>query len=201
MKAETCNDIFIKVIDHYHINNEVDSSYSNPFDTEKLDFLLFEKCWIDTVQWHLEDIIRSPNLDSKTGLSIKHRIDDSNQKRTDIVEKIDDYYFNIFKEKSISTSKINTESPGWVVDRLSILNLKIFHMNEQTERQDVSQEHVLNCGEKLNILKKQRTDLSQSFDELLLDYKSGVKKMKVYRQMKMYNDSTLNPELYQKNKP
>jgi hypothetical protein len=200
MNAKTCNDIFVKAIDYYHLSNEVDSSYSNPFKEETLEFLLFEKCWIDTVQWHLEDLIRNPNLDLKNVLAIKHRIDSSNQKRTDIVEEIDDYYFHIFKEKSNSASKINTESPGWVVDRLSILNLKIFHMNEQTERKEVSQEHTLNCREKLNILKKQKIDLSLSFDQLLKDYKSGVKKMKVYRQMKMYNDSTLNPELYQKNK-
>jgi hypothetical protein len=200
MKAKTCNDIFEKVINYYHVKNAVDASYINPFKKETLEFLLFEKCWIDTVQWHLEDLIRNPNLDLKNVLAIKHRIDSSNQKRTNIVEEIDDYYFHVFKEKSNSVSKINTESPGWVVDRLSILNLKIFHMNEQTERKEVSQEHTLNCREKLNILKKQKIDLSLSFDQLLKDYKSGVKKMKVYRQMKMYNDSTLNPELYQKNK-
>lgn len=199
MKAKTCNDIFEKVINYYHVKNAVDASYINPFKKETLEFLLFEKCWIDTVQWHLEDLIRNPNLNPKNGLAVKHRIDSSNQKRTDIVEKIDDYYYRVFKEKSNSESRINTESPGWVVDRLSILNLKIFHMNEQTERKDVTQEHILNCSEKLDILKQQKIDLSLSFDQLLQEYKSGVKKMKVYRQMKMYNDSTLNPELYQKN--
>ena len=199
MKAELCNKIFISVIDQYHINNDVDSSYVNPYNLDTLEYLLFEKCWIDTVQWHLEDLIRNPNIDSNKGLELKHRIDKSNQNRTDIVEKVDDYYFSIFKNTSEKDSKINTESPGWVVDRLSILNLKIYHMNEQVERKNVTSEHILNCEKKMVVLQNQRIDLSNSFDELLEEYKAGIKKMKVYRQMKMYNDSNLNPELYQKN--
>jgi|TARA_B110000967_G_scaffold91952_1_gene94604 hypothetical protein len=199
MKAELCNKIFISVIDQYHINNDVDSSYVNPYNLDTLEYLLFEKCWIDTVQWHLEDLIRNPNIDSNKGLELKHRIDKSNQNRTDIVEKVDDYYFSIFKNTSEKDSKINTESPGWVVDRLSILNLKIYHMNEQVERKNVTAEHILNCEKKMVVLQNQRIDLSNSFDELLEEYKEGIKKMKVYRQMKMYNDSNLNPELYQKN--
>lgn len=199
MKAELCNKIFISVINQYHINNDVDSSYVNPYDLDTLEYLLFEKCWIDTVQWHLEDLIRNPNIDSNKGLELKHRIDKSNQNRTDIVEKVDDYYFSIFKNTSEKDSKLNTESPGWVVDRLSILNLKIYHMNEQVERKNVTAEHILNCEKKMVVLQNQRIDLSNSFDELLEEYKVGIKKMKVYRQMKMYNDSNLNPELYQKN--
>jgi hypothetical protein len=199
MKAELCNKIFISVIDQYHINNDVDSSYVNPYNLDTLEYLLFEKCWIDTVQWHLEDLIRNPNIDSNKGLELKHRIDKSNQNRTDIVEKVDDYYFSIFKNTSEKDSKLNTESPGWVVDRLSILNLKIYHMNEQLERKNVTAEHILNCEKKMVVLQNQRIDLSNSFDELLEEYKEGIKKMKVYRQMKMYNDSNLNPELYRKN--
>ena len=199
MKAELCNKIFISVIDLYHINNDVDSSYVNPYNLDTIEYLLFEKCWIDTVQWHLEDLIRNPNIDSNKGLELKHRIDKSNQNRTDIVEKVDDYYFSIFKNTSEKDSKINTESPGWVVDRLSILNLKIYHMNEQVERKNVTAEHILNCEKKMVVLQNQRIDLSNSFDELLEEYKEGIKKMKVYRQMKMYNDSNLNPELYRKN--
>lgn len=199
MKAELCNKIFISVIDQYHINNDVNSSYVNPYNLDTLEYLLFEKCWIDTVQWHLEDLIRNPNIDSNKGLELKHRIDKSNQNRTDIVEKVDDYYFSIFKNTSEKDSKLNTESPGWVVDRLSILNLKIYHMNEQVERKNVTSEHILNCEKKMVVLQNQRIDLSNSFDELLEEYKEGIKKMKVYRQMKMYNDSNLNPELYQKN--
>ena len=199
MKAELCNKIFISVIDQYHINNDVDSSYVNPYNLDTLEYLLFEKCWIDTVQWHLEDLIRNPNIDSNKGLELKHRIDKSNQNRTDIVEKVDDYYFSIFKNTSEKDSKLNTESPGWVVDRLSILNLKIYHMNEQVERKNVTAKHILNCEKKMVVLQNQRIDLSNSFDELLEEYKEGIKKMKVYRQMKMYNDSNLNPELYRKN--
>jgi hypothetical protein len=199
MKAEICNKIFISVIDQYHINNDVDSSYINPYNLDTLEYLLFEKCWIDTVQWHLEDLIRNPNIDSNKGLELKHRIDKSNQNRTDIVEKVDDYYFSIFKNTSEKDSKLNTESPGWVVDRLSILNLKIYHMNEQLERKNVTAEHILNCEKKMVVLQNQRIDLSNSFNELLEEYKEGIKKMKVYRQMKMYNDSNLNPELYRKN--
>ena len=199
MKAELCNKIFISVIDQYHINNDVDSSYVNPYNLDTLEYLLFEKCWIDTVQWHLEDLIRNPNIDSNKGLELKHRIDKSNQNRTDIVEKVDDYYFSIFKNTSEKDSKLNTESPGWVVDRLSILNLKIYHMNEQVDRKNVTAEHILNCEKKMVVLQNQRIDLSNSFDELLEEYKEGIKKMKVYRQMKMYNDSNLNPELYRKN--
>ena len=199
MKAELCNKIFISVIDQYHINNDVDKSYVNPYNLDTLEYLLFEKCWIDTVQWHLEDLIRNPNIDSNKGLELKHRIDKSNQNRTDIVEKVDDYYFSIFKNTSEKDSKLNTESPGWVVDRLSILNLKIYHMNEQVERKNVTAEHILNCEKKMVVLQNQRIDLSNSFDELLEEYKAGIKKMKVYRQMKMYNDSNLNPELYRKN--
>jgi hypothetical protein len=199
MKAELCNKIFISVINQYHINNDVDSSYVNPYDLDTLEYLLFEKCWIDTVQWHLEDLIRNPDIDSNKGLELKHRIDKSNQNRTDIVEKVDDYYFSIFKNTSEKDSKLNTESPGWVVDRLSILNLKIYHMNEQLERKNVTAEHILNCEKKMVVLQNQRIDLSNSFNELLEEYKEGIKKMKVYRQMKMYNDSNLNPELYRKN--
>lgn len=199
MKAELCNKIFISVIDQYHINNDVDSSHVNPYNLDTLEYLLFEKCWIDTVQWHLEDLIRNPNIDSNKGLELKHRIDKSNQNRTDIVERVDDYYFSIFKNTSEKDSKINTESPGWVVDRLSILNLKIYHMNEQVQRENVTAEHILNCKKKMVVLQNQRIDLSNSFDELLEEYKEGIKKMKVYRQMKMYNDSNLNPELYRKN--
>ena len=199
MKAELCNKIFISVIDQYHINNDVDSSHVNPYNLDTLEYLLFEKCWIDTVQWHLEDLIRNPNIDSNKGLELKHRIDKSNQNRTDIVERVDDYYFSIFKNTSEKDSKINTESPGWVVDRLSILNLKIYHMNEQVQRKNVTAEHILNCEKKMVVLQNQRIDLSNSFDELLEEYKEGIKKMKVYRQMKMYNDSNLNPELYRKN--
>ena len=200
MKAIECNVIFKKVIDNYHIKDHVDSEIINPFEKTSLNNFLYEKCWIDTVQWHLEDLIRVPEIDPKIGLNLKKRIDKSNQNRTDLVEKIDDYYFELFKKSSENANSMNTESPGWVVDRLSILCLKIFHMEEQVLRKDVNQDHVKECKEKLMILKIQQNDLSNAFDQLLEDYKNGLKKMKVYRQMKMYNDEKLNPELYQKSK-
>ncbi len=200
MKAIDCNEIFKKVIDDYHIKDHVDSEMFNPFKKNSLKNFLYEKCWIDTVQWHLEDLIRVPEIDPQIGLGLKQRIDRSNQNRTDLVEKIDDYFFDLFKKSSKYGSTMNTESPGWVIDRLSILCLKIFHMQEQVLRKDVNEEHTRECKEKLMVLQIQQNDLSTAFDQLLDDYNNGIKKMKVYRQMKMYNDEKLNPELYQKRK-
>ena len=200
MIAKNCNKIFEKAIDDFHVTEHIDTPMSNPYDEESLENVMYEKCWIDTVQWHLEDLIRIPELDPKDAFSLKQRIDKSNQNRTDMVEKIDDYYFNLFESTSENALKMNTESPGWVVDRLSILCLKIFHMNEQVLREDVDKKHILECQEKLDILNLQQVDLSDAFDQLLEDYRFGIKKMKVYRQMKMYNDASLNPELYRKNK-
>ena len=200
MIAKNCNKIFEKAIDDFHVTENIDTPMSNPYDGKSLENVMYEKCWIDTVQWHLEDLIRIPELDPKDAFSLKQRIDKSNQNRTDMVEKIDDYYFNLFESTSENALKMNTESPGWVVDRLSILCLKIFHMNEQVLREDVDKKHILECQEKLDILNLQQVDLSDAFDQLLEDYRFGIKKMKVYRQMKMYNDASLNPELYRKNK-
>ena len=200
MIAKNCNEIFEKAIDDFHVTENVNTPMSNPYDEKSLENVMYEKCWIDTVQWHLEDLIRIPELDPKDAFALKKRIDKSNQNRTDMVEKIDDYYFNLFESTSKNALKMNTESPGWVVDRLSILCLKIFHMNEQVLREDVDKTHILECREKLDILNLQQIDLSGSFDQLLEDYRCGIKKMKVYRQMKMYNDASLNPELYRKNK-
>ena len=200
MKSQFITPIFMEVINLYHVTENIDSGFANPYELNTLQNLLFEKCWIDTVQWHLEDIIRKPDLDPKKGLEIKFRIDTSNQNRTDIVEKIDDYYFHKYKDIKSKKNRINTESPGWVVDRMSILCLKIYHMKEQTLRKDVTTIHLKKCEEKLSVLIEQQQDLSGAFDELLDDYESGFKKMKVYRQMKMYNDTSLNPELYQKKK-
>ena len=200
MKSQFITPIFMEVINLYHVTDNIDSGFANPYELNTLKNLLFEKCWIDTVQWHLEDFIRKPDLDPKKGLEIKYRIDTSNQDRTDIVEKIDDYYFHKYKDIKSKKNRINTESPGWVVDRMSILCLKIYHMKEQALRKDVTTIHLKKCEEKLSVLIEQQLDLSGAFDELLDDYESGFKKMKVYRQMKMYNDTSLNPELYQKKK-
>lgn len=199
MNANHCIEIFNRSIHDYHINDNVDQPCNNPFSENSIENLMYLKNWIDTIQWHYEDIIRDPNIAAENGILLKRKIDRSNQERTDLVEKIDDYYIELFKNVNYSNeSKLNTESPGWVVDRISILCLKIYHMQEQTERKDVSEEHVNNCIKKLSVLKEQQEDLSQSFNELLDDLENGVKKIKVYRQMKMYNDSSLNPVLYKK---
>ncbi len=202
MKSNHCIEIFNKSINNYHIHDNVNHPCNNPFSENSIESLMYLKNWIDTVQWHFEDIIRDPNIDPEKGILLKRKIDRSNQERTDLVEKIDDYYIELFKNvDSEENAKLNTESPGWVVDRISILCLKIYHMKEQAERKDVQIEHVNNCNNKLSILQEQQRDLALSFDELLEDLKKGIKKIKVYRQMKMYNDSSLNPVLYKKKLP
>lgn len=197
MISKICNEIFQDAIDHYHIHNDIDQSIENPYRIGSLEHLLYLKCWIDTVQWHMEDVVRNPNIEPAEGLQWKRRIDASNQERTDVVEYIDSYFLEEFKNVSpLSNAKINSESPAWVIDRLSILALKVFHMREETRRDDASEEHIQSCSVKLNILLNQQTDLSNSLDELITDIENGVKYMKVYKQMKMYNDPSLNPVLY-----
>lgn len=193
------NAIFDKVILEYHKANNVDTPISNPYPERTIEYLLYLKNWIDTVQWHLEDIIREPSIDPSEALFIKRRIDKSNQDRTDLVELIDSYFLDKYKDiKAQSNAKINTESPAWAIDRLSILALKIYHMNEETHREDASEEHRAQCAKKLEVLLEQRRDLSTAIEELLKDIEEGHKYMKVYKQMKMYNDPSLNPVLYGK---
>ena len=192
------NEIFQEVINTYHIKNSVDQAFTNIYDEEKhlIEHLLYRKCWIDTVQWHYEDIIRDPNIDPVAALKLKRKIDASNQDRTDMVEYIDSYFLTTYSDvQTKSNATINTESPAWAIDRLSILALKIYHMNEEVERPDASTSHKLNCTTKLNVLLDQRKDLSKAIDDLLIDIKNGNKYMKVYKQMKMYNDDELNPVL------
>lgn len=197
MISATANNIFKQVIEDYHQFDQIDQPISNPYDKESLEHLLYMKCWIDTAQWHMEDVVRNPDIDPREGLYWKRRIDRQNQERTDTVEFIDSYYLQKFKDvSSLADAKINTESPAWAIDRLSILALKIYHMEQETLRSDVSNSHLQSCTEKLNILLEQRKDLSQSIDELLADIEAGRKYMKVYKQMKMYNDPNLNPVLY-----
>jgi hypothetical protein len=199
MKAIQCIEIFNLAIADFHVTEHVDALLNNPYERNTIESLFYSKCWIDTVQWHLEDIIRDPEIEPSKGMSIKRRIDASNQDRTDMVEKLDDYYISVFKDNQAQQhSTINTESPGWVVDRISILCLKIWHMKEQVERINSSESHKITCQAKLDILKIQKEDLISSFDLLLDDYKKGLKSIKVYRQMKMYNDEELNPVLYKK---
>ena len=198
MFTAKANEIFQDVINTYHIKNAVDQSFSNIYDEDKqlIEHLLYRKCWIDTVQWHYEDIIRDPNIDPVAALKLKRQIDASNQDRTDMVEYIDSYFLTTYSHVQPKfDATINTESPAWAIDRLSILALKIYHMNEEVERPDASSSHKLNCTTKLNVLLDQRKDLSIAIDDLLVAIKNGDKFMKVYKQMKMYNDDELNPIL------
>lgn len=193
--------VFEQSINDYHQFDNVDQPINNPFRKDKIEHLLYAKNWIDTVQWHLEDIIRNPEIDPVEALALKRRIDASNQERTDMVEYIDSYFLQQYSDVKVKDgAKINSESPAWALDRLSILALKIFHMNEEATREDASPEHRQKCREKLNVLLEQRKDLSAAIDDLLADIESGDKYMKVYKQMKMYNDEELNPVLYQNKK-
>ncbi len=198
--TEHCNEIFSQAIRDYHVTNNVDTPINNPYDRDSIENRLYLKCWIDTVQWHYEDLIRDPHIDPVEGMNLKHRIDRSNQDRTDLVEQIDSYFRQLYSDvKPLADATINTESPAWAIDRLSILALKIYHMKEQTERTDASPEHIAKCKDKLAVLLEQQKDLSLAIDQLLDDIKAGRKYMKVYRQMKMYNDPSTNPVLYKKN--
>ena len=197
--TETCNRIFAQAIDDYHIADHVDTPIRNPYELRSIEYYLYLKNWIDTVQWHLEDIIRDPAIDPVDALALKRRIDHSNQERTDLVELIDSYFLDTYKDVAPQpTATINTESPAWAVDRLSILNLKIYHMRQETERTDTDTEHRDKCAAKLRVLQEQKSDLSLAIDQLLDDIQAGRKYMKVYKQMKMYNDPALNPVLYAK---
>ncbi|RPD96438.1 DUF4254 domain-containing protein [Aureibaculum marinum] len=199
MKAQEFNNLFDGVIDKYHIEDSVDQPFTNPYNKNSLEHLLYRKCWIDTVQWHYEDIIRLPDINPEEALTLKRKIDASNQDRTDMVEYIDSYYLNKYKDVTIQpNATINTESPAWAIDRLSILALKIYHMKEEANRASASDEHRANCKTKLGVLLEQRKDLTTAIDELLNDISQGKKFMKVYKQMKMYNDDELNPMLYAK---
>ena len=191
--------VFEKSVDDYHVYDDINRLASNPYDKKDFEHLLYEKNWIDTVQWHYEDIIRDPDIDPNEGMSLKRLIDSSNQNRTEMVEYIDSYFLKLYSNVSPKPdAKVNTESPAWALDRLSILILKIYHMKEESLRKDVSEQHRNTCNEKLQVLLEQQKDLSESIDQLLEDLSKGVKKMKVYKQMKMYNDETLNPVLYKK---
>lgn len=188
--------IFEESIEKYHLKDDVSQEFTNPYPKDDISHLLYRKNWIDTVQWHYEDIIRDPNIEPVAALKLKRQIDASNQDRTDLVEFIDSYFLNKYQlvEKR-KDATINTESPAWAIDRLSILALKIYHMQEEVNRMDASQEHIQKCQNKLNVLLEQKKDLCSAIDQLLKDIESGKKYMKVYKQMKMYNDNELNPVL------
>jgi hypothetical protein len=198
MFSDKANQIFQEVIEKYHVINTVGQEFRNPYSEKDqlIEHLLFRKCWIDTVQWHYEDIIRDPNIDPAAALKLKRQIDASNQDRTDMVEYIDSYFLDKYKNvEPREDATINSESPAWAIDRLSILALKIYHMNEEANRKDATQEHMMKCQAKLDVLLEQRVDLSTAINQLLEDIENGRKYMKVYKQMKMYNDEELNPVL------
>ena len=198
--TEHSNLIFGQAIRDYHLTDNVDTPMNNPYERGTIDYNLYMKCWIDTVQWHFEDIIRDPHIDPIEALNLKRRIDRSNQDRTDLVEEIDSYFRHKYSEvKTLPEARLNTESPAWAIDRLSILALKIYHMREQVERDDADNEHRAKCAAKLDVLLEQQKDLGLAIDQLLEDIEAGRKYMKVYRQMKMYNDPSTNPILYKKN--
>ena len=189
--------IFNQAIADYHKFDDVDHPNENPNEEKTIEWYLYNKVWIDTVQWHLEDLIRDPNIDPVEALALKRRIDKSNQDRTDLVEMIDGYYLLLFqKVEPLPNATLNTESPAWAIDRLSILQLKIYHMKVEVGRTDVSEEHRAKCQAKLDVLTEQNADLCTAIDQLMECYKTGEKVMKVYKQMKMYNDPALNPVLY-----
>lgn len=193
-------EIFNQAINDYHQFDNVDTPINNPFQEKSIEFYLYLKNWIDTVQWHLEDIIRDPAIDPVEALQIKRRIDRSNQERTDLVEMIDSYFLQKFANVEIKVdATINTESPAWAIDRLSILQLKIYHMRIEANREDSPEEQRNRCAEKLAVLLEQEKDLTSAIDMLLADMEAGKKYMKVYKQMKMYNDPSLNPVLYAQN--
>ena len=197
--TELANPIFSAVINDYHKTDNVDAPINNPYQDGTIEADLYLKNWIDTVQWHLEDIIRDPQIDPVEALALKRRIDKSNQDRTDLVEKIDSYFYTLYHGiEAKDDATINTESPAWAVDRLSILALKIYHMQEQVDRKDATPEHKAQCQKKLDVLLEQRVDLSTAIDQLIADFEAGRKYMKVYKQMKMYNDPSTNPILYGK---
>ena len=199
MKAAQYNKLFDEIIKKYHVIDDVDQVFKNPFDPTSFEHLLYRKNWIDTVQWHYEDIIRLPNIDPVEALVLKRKIDASNQDRTDMVEYVDSYFLDKFKNVKVKEgAKINSETPAWAIDRLSILALKIYHMKEEATRKTASDEHRAKCQEKLNVLLEQRIDLATAIDDLLHDFATGEKYVKVYKQMKMYNDADTNPMLYKK---
>lgn len=203
LKATLLYSIFQQSIDEYHQKDQIDTPLQNPYKAHTLEALLYEKNWIDTVQWHLEDIIRRDDIAPLDFIATKRRIDASNQARTDLVEQIDDWfmaYFQANEVKKEENAQINSESIAWLIDRMSILMLKIYHMKEQTERTDATEAHLNKCQDKLALLQEQQQDLALAFDTLLMDILKGTRYVKVYRQVKMYNDESLNPQLYQNKK-
>ena len=191
------NEIFQLAIKYYHLRDTVNQEFKTPYEDEnEFDAILYKKCWIDSVQWHLEDLVRDPDISAEEAIRYKRRIDALNQQRTDLVEKIDDFLYEHFKDVKVDeNARINTETPGWAIDRLSILNLKIYHWKEESERQDATEEERENARKKLALLLQQNEDLSLAISQLFDELKAGKVIAKTYKQLKMYNDPKLNPVL------
>src|SRR5690554_6774533 len=201
MFAEFAFPIFEKCIEDYHKFDNVNQPIENPYEKGSIEHLLYAKNWVDTVQWHYEDIIRDPQIDPVVALVLKRKIDASNQVRTDMVEYIDSYFLDKYKDVQVKAdAKINPRSPAWAIDRLSILALKIYHMVGEATRKETSEDHRANCQTTLDVLLDQKNDMFTSISQLITDIENGDKYMKVYKQMKMYNDEELNPVLYQNKK-
>lgn len=195
MRANDLYELFSRQVADYHIADDIDVPTHNPYPADSYEHLLWEKGHIDTVQWHLEDLIRPDDVDPVEALQLKRRIDRSNQQRTDMVERIDDHYLTLYHNVTPqSGARLNTETPAWAIDRLSILALKIYHFSIEAQRGDT--EHRSRCQAKLDTLLTQREDLTTAIDQLFDELAAGTRIMKVYRQMKMYNDPSLNPMLY-----
>ncbi|MFM7645350.1 MAG: DUF4254 domain-containing protein [Sphingomonadales bacterium] len=198
MNATLCNTIFERCIREYHLSDSIEAPFVQPYTASSVEALLYHKCWVDTVQWHLEDLVRDPQIEAHRGLALKRQIDRSNQLRTDMVEHIDSWLFDFYAAvRPLADATFNTESPAWAIDRLSILSLKLYHMQLEASRLEASPQHRVACEEKCQVLLAQQKDLMLAIDQLLEDIASGKKYMKVYKQMKMYNDESLNPVLYQ----
>jgi hypothetical protein len=199
MKSIELYRLFEQQVKKYHETDNVDAPMQNPYPAGSYENLLWEKSWVDTVQWHLEDLVRPDDVDPRYALELKRRIDRSNQHRTNLVEQIDDHYMSLYGQVTpLPDARLNTETPAWAIDRLSILALKVYHFEIEANRGD--EEHRARCQAKLDTLLTQREDLTLSIDQLLDDLQAGRRIMKLYRQMKMYNDPTLNPSLYKSNK-
>lgn len=199
--AQNCNKVFDRATADYHVTDNIDAPRPHHYAADSIDEILYGKNWIDVTQWHMEDLIRDPQIEPVEAVALKRRIDASNQERTDMVEAIDTWFRDKYADvKPLTDATINTESPAWAIDRLSILAVKIYHMRAEVERKDATDDHRARCAAKLDVLLEQRTDLSQAIDTLLDDIAAGRKYMKVYRQMKMYNDADTNPVLYAKKK-
>ena len=187
----------LKEVEQWHEELPQDDS------SESADFpsLVSAQHQVNFELWHQEDLARDPDVSDSKIAGVKRAIDVLNQRRNDLIEQLDQFLVNVLSRENVNTTdqtELNSETPGSMIDRLSINALKIYHMNEEIQREDVAESHRKKCFGKLSVLQEQREDLRQCLDKLLVDLSTGKKRLKVYQQMKMYNDESLNPVLYWK---